>query len=302
MALKNSAKWVRGISRVRFIPRNADMSEPSATGGVIGGTGPFDFTPAHSVIAAVPISLKVDAGTVVNDTLDLSGSTENAVTAAEWVAAFTASTIAGFTASVNADGRVKVVSGSGAILQVYGQAAELAGIGQGIGCKYIKSNTIETVSIDPVVKADTTHTVTPADGIDVEVVDEGYKKGVSGQVVDTSQDYEMMRLFEGGVIDSAGAYTDPDENSQKVYFMMEVYNPVYGQGSQKIGEFTGYEKTLVKSAVGAVGGENFSADFRKKTYTYTATNFKTAAGVVEGAVKRSPLTIAAFNALNLDNI
>jgi F0F1-type ATP synthase membrane subunit c/vacuolar-type H+-ATPase subunit K len=302
MALRTAAKWVRGISRVRFMPLGGDNLMPSAK-TAIGGTGPFDFTAAHSVISAVPITIKVDNGAEVNDTIDLHLADEDAVTAADWVAAVTAAAIPSITASVDANGRAKLVYATGAILQAYGLACELAGFGQGLGQKYVKSNTVESVGINPTVKADTTYTTTPADGVDIEVIDEGYKKGVTGTVTDTAQDYEMMRLFEGGVIDSVtGAYTDPSEESVKPYFMIEIYNPVYGQGSSKVSEFTAYEKTLVKSAVGAVGNDTFDVNFRKKSYTFTATNYKPSSGISEGAVQRTPLTIAAYNALVIDDV
>ena len=302
MALKGSAKWVRGISRVRFLPLNDDKTIPSKT-NLIGGTGPFDFSAADVTIAAVPLTVKIDNGAAETKNLVLTSYTahKSAILASEIVTAITTAAFTGITATVDSNGRVKLVSASGTVVQVYGQAALLCRFGQGLGLMYLKSNTIETVTIEPVIKADTTYTTTPADGIDVEVIDEGYKKGVTGTVVDTAIDYSMMQLFEGGSIDSAGIYTDPSENSRKVYFLIEIYNPVYAQGSQKVGELTAYEKTLVKSAVGAVGGDSFAADFRKKSYTFTATNFKVA-GVSEGAVSRAPVTIAAYGTLDIDNV
>jgi len=284
------------------MPLGGDKKMP-AVKTAIGGTGPFDFTAAHSVISAVPIKIKVDGAAEVSDTIDLHLADEDAVTAQNVADAITASAITDLTASVDADGRVKLVYASGTVLQVYGLAAELAGFGQGLGQKYIKSDTLESVSIEADLKADEKKTVTPADGIDVEVIVDGYKKGVTGTVVDTAQDYELMRLFEGGSIDSvSGAYSDPCETDEKVYFMLELYNPVYAQGSQKQGDMTGYEKTLVKSCVGAVGADNFSADFRKKTYTFSGTNYVTTAGVHEGAAVRTPLTLAAYAALDIDNV
>jgi hypothetical protein len=303
MALKGSAKWVKGISRVRFMPLGGDVKMPQAK-TAIGGTGPFDFTTAHDVIDAVPITIKVDNGAEVNDTIDLSGaSVEAAVTATEFADAVTTAAITDLTASVDANGRVKLVFASGTVLQVYGQAAELGGFGQGLGQKFIKSDTLESVALNPDVKADDTKTCTTAEGIDIEVVTEGYKKGATGTVIDTAQDYELMRLFEGGIIDATtGAYEEPNELTVKPYFMIEIFNPVYAEGRQKYGDMTGYEKTLIKSAFGSVGNETFSADFRKKTYTFTATNYITVALVHEGAVSRTPLTAAEFAALDIDNV
>ena len=147
--LRSAGKFVRGVSRIRFIPHCGNGTLPGAVSGVFGGTGPFDFTSAHAVIAAVPISLKLDSGVVLNDTLDLHLATEAAVTAAQWVAAFTATTVGGgWTASVDATtGRVKIVNATGSYAQVYGLAAELAGFGMGIGAQIVKSDTIVSATV-----------------------------------------------------------------------------------------------------------------------------------------------------------
>ena len=307
MALKGSAKYVRGISRVRFIPHNGNGTFPGATtalGGVFGGAGPFDFTAAHAVIAAVPIKLKLDNGAELADTIDLSGSDEDAVTAAEWVAAFTASTVGGgWTASVDAGtGRIKIVNASGVYAQVYGQAAELADFGRGIGASFLKADTLESITVTPTKKADETDTITDANGNDTDCIIEGYFKGATGALVDTVEDFYLMRLFSGGAIDSAGAFSFPNSNSEKPYFGIEIFNPYYGEGENKSGEMLGYVKTTVFNCVGDMGDDALGKSWKKKNYTYVATTYKNAAGVEQSAVKYEYLTLAQYAALAIDSV
>jgi hypothetical protein len=306
MALKSksAAKYVRGISRVRFIPHCGHGTFPGALTGVFGGAGPFDFTPAHSVISAVPIKLKLDNGAELADTLDLHLATENAVTAAQWVAAFTASSVGGgWTASVDSTtGRIKIVNSSGAYAQVYGQAAELAGFGRGIGAAFIKSDTLESINVTPKVKEDEEDKTTGADGEDVTVIIEGYFQGATGSLVDTAEDFEMMRLFTGGSISSAGAFSYPNADSEKPFFGIEIFNPYYGKGESKQGEMQGYEKITVYNAMGSLGDDGRQKAFAKKNYSFNASTYKTAAGAEQTAVKYEYLTLAEYAALDIDNV
>ncbi|MDD5303034.1 MAG: hypothetical protein PHS14_07975 [Elusimicrobia bacterium] len=304
LKVKNAAKFVRGLSRARFIPHCGNGTFPGALTGVFGGAGPFDFSAAHAVISAVPISLKTDGDAAVEDTLDLSGFTEAAVTAANFVTAFTAASITGgYTASVDATtGRLKIVDSAGTYLQVYGLAAELAGFGRGIGAAFIKADTLESLSVTPDVKADETDTVTDANGDDTSCIVEGYVKGATGSIVDTAEDFELMRLFSGGEIDADGVFSMPNSSSEKPYFAIEIFNPVYGKGESKQGEQTGWQKITVLNAMGSLGDDSFAQSWRKKNYTYTATTYKDAAGVEETAVKYEYLTLSEYAALDLDNV
>ena len=306
MALKSKslAKYVRGISRVRFIPHNGNGTFPGAQSGVFGGAGPFDFTAAHAVIAAVPIKLKLDNGAELADTLDLSAFTEAAVTAANFVTAFTASSVTGgWTASVDAPtGRLKIVNSAGAYAQVYGQAAELAGFGRGIGAKFILSDTLESINVTPEVKEDELDTQTDAAGDDTTCIIEGYIKGATGSAVDTAEDFELMRLFSGGAIDADGAFSFPNMDSVKPYFAIEIFNPVYGKGESKQGEMTGYRKTTIYSAIGSIAADDFAKSWRKKNYSFRATTYKDAAGDEVTAVKYEELTLAEYAGLDIDDV
>jgi len=305
MALKSKglAKYVRGISRVRFIPHNGNGTYPGALTGVFGGAGPFDFTAAHSVISAVPIKVKLDNAAEISDTIDLSTYTETAVTAANLVAAITATSISGITASVDSTtGRVKLVAATGAYLQVYGQAAELGGFGRGIGAQFIKCDTLETCEVTPEIKADEKDTVTDALGYDTTCLIEGYVTGATGSFSDTAEDYYLMRLMSGGTIDTNGAFSYPNRLSVKPYFGVEIFNPVFAKGESKSGEMTGYEKVTVYNAVGTLGTDAFAQTWRKKPHTFAAATYKDAAGTEQTAVKYEYLTLAAYAALDIDNV
>ena len=304
MALRTSGKFVRGVSRIRFIPHCGNGTLPSATGGVFGGTGPFDFTAAHSVISAVPINLKLDNGAVVAETINLSTFTENAITAANIVTAFTATTPGGgWSAEVDSTtGRLKIKNSDGTYAQVYGLAAELAGFGMGIGAQIVKSDTIVSATIVDTVKEDTTITTTPADLRDTSVIIPGYVKGATGTIVDTVVDYFLKRIFGGGTIDSNGVYSRPTVDTIKPYFMIEIYNEVYSKGDNFEGDKIGYIKTIVKKAMGKNGDVTMDQNIQNPSYDYTATDYKTAAGVNQSAVTEEELTVAEFEALDIDNV
>jgi hypothetical protein len=306
MALKGSAKYVRGISRVRFIPHNGNGTFPGATsalGGVFGGAGPFDFSAA--TLSGVPLTIKLDGAAEITKNLVLSSYSghSTAILASEIVTAITTAAFTNLTASVDSTtGRIKIVMTTGAYLQIYGLAAEICGFGRGIGAQFIKSDTLESITVVPTVKADETDTVTDANGNDTECIIEGYHKGASGQAVDTVEDFYLMRLFSGGLIDSAGAFSMPNSNSVKPYFAIEIFNPVYGEGESKYNEMTGYEKTTVYNAMGELGDDSLTKAWKKKSYKYTATTYKDSAGVESTAVKYEYLTLAQYAALNIDNV
>jgi hypothetical protein len=308
MALKASAKYVRGISRVRFIPHNGNGTFPGATsalGGVFGGAGPFDFSGPGVTLATVPMTIKLDGAAEITKNLVLTSYSghASAILASEIVAAITSAAWTNLTASVDGTtGRIKIVMTTGAYLQVYGQAAELAGFGRGIGASFLKSDTLESITVVPNKKADETDTVTDANGNDTDCIIEGYFKGATGALSDTVEDFYLMRLFSGGSIDTAGAFSFPNSNSVKPYFGIEIFNPYYGEGENKSGEMLGYVKTTVFNCVGDMGDDSLGKSWKKKSYTYTATTYKNAAGVEQTAVKYEYLTLAQYAALAIDTV
>ena len=222
------------------------------------------------------------------------------MTVAQWVTAMAAgllaASITGFTASAQAvTGRAKLVHATGTYVQFWGEAANLAMFGQGKGLKARCANTLESFSESPTMKDDETKTVTDANGKDTEIIIEGYKKGWTGQAVDTAEDFNMMELIESGTIDSAGAYHDPASNASKVMFEIEVWNPVYGMGTNDEDQVTAWKHTHYLKAKGSVGDNSMGADWGKKSYNFVGVNYKDAAGVESSAVIRKDLLLTAWS-------
>jgi hypothetical protein len=266
---------------------NDDLTRAEAA-NMIGGAGPFDFSSLTATITAIPIIVKVNGLAAISDTMDLTAAVDKAaVTVDEWVTAFAAASIAGWTASkAVTTGRVKLVCATaGAYVQVYGAGAKLAMFGQGKGLKAIKSDTIQTLSITPTVKADTTQTVTDANNKDTEVIIEGYKKGWTGTLVDTAEDFEMLELIESGTLSTDGkTYTDPTSKTKKVMFEVESYNPYYASGTNTEDQIVAWEHKTFRAAKGSVGDNSKAAGFGVKNYALSGVNYKTGSGIEEGAI------------------
>lgn len=309
MSLRSvDAKYSYGVSCIRFRALNDDLSVATAT-NVIGGAGPFDFSSVSATKSAVPIMLKINDDAVVSDIIDLTAAVDiGAVTVDEFVTAFTGASITSWTASKDSTtGRLKLVCGtSGADVQVYGTAARLAKIGQGRGLKWIKSDTIQSCAITPIAKEDATKTVTDSNDKDTEVIISGYKKGLTITVTDTADDdFELLELVEGGLISVDGnAYTDPDSETTKVVFQIEVYNPIYSKGTNTEDQIIKWEKNEIKMCMGSVGDVTKQAEFTTPTYNITAVNYKPrVTGAVEsGARVRTLLDVEDWNPEMLDAI
>jgi len=306
MALReNGARYVYGLSRLRVRALNDDLTSPSAS-NMIGGAGPFNFSSAVAP-GAVTGFVKVDGGATQSFTIDLEDAGINiaAVTVAQWVTAMnaglTAASITGFTASAQAvTGRAKLVHATGVYVQFWGEAAKLAMFGQGKGLKAVACDTMQSFSESPTMKEDETKAITDANGKDVEVIIEGYKKGWTGSMVDTAEDFELMELIESGTIDAAGAYHDPDSSTKKIMVEIEVYNPIYGYGTNDEDQIVAWRHMKYLKAKGSVGENSLSADFGTKTYNLTGVNYKDAAGVESGAIVREDLALTAWSPETFD--
>ena len=304
MALKEDAKYEHGLTCILFQMRNDDQSE-ALPDNTIGGVGPFDFSGVADP-SAVPMSFKIDTGAV--ETIDLDFTTPAvadiaAVTVAEVIAAINAESPTNITASAEAvTGRLKIVASTGTRFQVYGVAAELSMIGQGYGTRIVMTNTMENIDTSPNQKEDETHTVTDANGVDVEVIIPGYRKGVNGSWVDNANDFLIRRIFEGGTIDSVtGEYSAPTVATVKGAFIIEFYTAFYLVGTNKKVDLNSYGRQRILSAIGSYGDRSYLNDFSKANYNYTATSPKVA-GVILPDSKELPLTVAEYTALQLESI
>lgn len=306
MALRESgARYKYGLSRLRIRAKNDDMSLPTPS-RMIGGAGPFDFSKAVAP-AAVTGFLKIDKATTKNFTINLTtgGVTISAVTVDQWVSAMTAgltaAAITGFTASKDATtGRAKLVSNSGAYVQFWGEAAMYSRFGQGRGLKAIKSDTAQTLSLSPTMKDDQTISITDANLKDTDVIIVGYKKGFTGSLVDTAEDFEMMALIESGTIDTQGAYIDPDSATVKVEVEIETYNPLYAAGTNLESAIVGWEHMHLRAVKGNTGDDTMESGFNVKTYNLIGTNYKDENGDETGAIKREFLASGAWSPADFD--
>lgn len=305
MALKDDAKYQFSVKLLQVTPLNDDLSQPTPD-NIIGGAGPFDFSGA-SVIAAVPFISKIDSDAEEAITVDLSGAADDsAVTGAELFAAINTATPTDLTASLEAETeRVKIIysgAGSPTYLQIYGECAELGLFGQGKGVKIVVTNTQKSFSETPILKDEETFTTTDSNGIDTEILTDGYRKGVGGTFVDTATDYNLRSIFEGGVLNgTTGGYSVPTSTSGKVYFKIEVFTAVYTVGTQKERDLTSYLQTVVFSAKGSYGDSTRDRNFTDANYNYTATSPKIA-GVITPDTDYIPLTVEEFVALNLESV
>lgn len=329
MPLRTQAYFHEGISRVRFRALNDDLtrikggydaegnfdglqadgtySALTGNGRIVGGTGPFDFS-GYATPAAVPLTFKFDndAEATVNVNLTVGVVSLAAVTAAEVVARINAAAPADMLASVEAGtDRVLIVyngTDDPEYIQTYGDMARMIRIGQGLGQRFVISDTIKSLAETPTKKDDETISEEPANGASIDIIIDGYKKGVTLKIVDVQTDYNLMELVENGNIDANGAYHDPHSDTPKVYFEIEVYNPVYDEGPNKQAEITAWEQTVYLSCSGSVADRTKEKAIQLMNYDIVGTNYEDALGVRTGAVIRKRLSVAEFNALDFDNV
>ena len=302
MSLKENAKYDFSMCFVRVTPLNDDLTQPVAA-NIIGGVGPFDFS-GVAVPATVPFISKIDAGAEETVQVDISGAVDQAaVTVAELFAAINVAAPTDVTASAEAvTGRLKLVFASGTDVQAYGEAATLGEIGQGKGVRIISSNTMQSFADNPNLKDEETFTTTDAKGIDTEVLSDGYRKGVAGSLSDTAIDYLLRMIIEGGTYDETNLiYSVPTSLTKKVYFKIEVFSAQYLVGTNKEADLVGYIQEIIYSAKGSFSDRTKERGFVNAVYNYSATSPKIA-GVISSDTDEIELSIAAFDALNLENI
>jgi hypothetical protein len=315
MALRISAKYEFGLPFARFIPHNDDGTIPTAI-RIFGGTGPFDFSGVTD-ISAVQLYIKQDAGAATSIEVNLSAaSSQSAVTVAELVTALnsaatpalsTIDMLASAATGKNGSTRIKLASTDTATtptwIQVYGEFAQLAKFGKGFGLKIVKCNTLQTFGITPTLKEDETFTTTDADGIDTEIISDGYRKGSTATIVDTAKDKELKVLMLGGSYNSStGLYEAGTSESDRYTFLCELYYPYYSQGTNQEADLVGYIKKVIRNAKGSIGEDPHAREWSIGNYTLTGVSYKDESGNLLADEYEQELTIAAYNALDLENV
>jgi len=313
--LRTDANYIFGLPFARFLPLNPDLHNPTKTAGetqirIVGGIGPFDFSDEADP-SAIPLIIKFDNETAETVNVDLSGAAcadISAVTVTELVAAITAAGPTDIDVSEEAvTGRILFeYGGTGTepdYIQIYGACAEICDVGQGLGVRFIRVDTLESCGDEPVLKESETITVTDARGKDTSVVTDSYRKGATATVIDTAFDQMLRELIEGGHIDPVtGVYEVPTSEDDKIYFLIEAFYPYYEEGENLEANIAGWYKKLLRKCKGERGGMMHSREFGKTTYTVNVTPYRNISGVLYGDTSETPLTIEQYDAYDVYNV
>ncbi len=256
--------------------------------------------------------MKIDNGLEVDLSIDLAAaSIQSAVTAEEYVDALNVALLA---AGLDLEATVAPVTGRVTLqttltsdlpgtVQFYGEGAKLAKFGQGFGLKFIKSDTLKSLGDTPTQKDQEEFTTTDANGLDTEILTDGYRKGFSASIVDAAEDFELLALIEGGSYDEeTGVYEVPTSSSTKVYFYCEAFYAQYEQGTNKEADLVGYVGKLFRTCKGSPGDKTHERGFADGNYTITGTSYKDENGVVHGDTVITKYSIEEFEALDLWNV
>jgi hypothetical protein len=307
MAVRTSAKYSFGLPFARFMALNDDLTIPTVV-RIIGGAGPFDFS-GVTLATEVELNIQFDNGDAEELDIDISGAaSQSAVTVAELVDAINTATPTDMLASAEAvTGRLKLectdTDTPPDYIQVWGECAELAMIGQGFGQAFVKTDTLTSVGDTPMVKDEETFTTTDAKGLDTEVISDGYRKGFEASIVDTAEDWELLALIEGGSYDSVtNTYEVPTSEDFKVYFFAEIFYAQYAKGSNKEADLEGYVKKIFRSCKGAVGDKTHERGFADGNYTIKGTSYKDEDGVMHGDTLLEYLSVTEYEVLDLYNV
>ena len=308
--LKEDARYGFGLKFARFMALNDDKTIPRVD-RMVAGAGPFDFSGVDD-ISDVVATVKIDNGLEVDLSLDLAAaSVQSAVTAEEYVDALNAALLAeslDLEATVSlTTGRVELqttlTSDLPDVVQFYGEGAKLALFGQGFGLKFIKSDTLKSLGDTPTLKDQEEFTTTDANGLDTEILTDGYRKGFSATIVDAAEDFELLALIEGGTYnETTGVYEVPTSSNSKVYFFCEAFYAQYEQGTNKEADLVGYVGKLFRTCKGAPGDKTHERGFADGNYTITGTSYKDEDGVIHGDTRITKYSIEAYEALDLWNV
>lgn len=311
--IRVDGNYIFGIPFARFCPLNPDLHDPFKIAGetairIVGGIGPFDYSDEADP-AAIPLTIKFDNETAETVNVDLSGVADiSAVTVAELVAAITLAGPTDIDVSTEAvTGRILFeYGGTGTepdYIQIYGACAELCDVGQGLGVRFVRVDTLESCGDEPVLKESETISVTDARGKDTSVITDSYRKGSTITIIDTAFDQMLRELIEGGNIDpDTGVYEAPTSEDDKIYFLVEVFYPYYEEGENLEANIAGWYKKVYRKCKGERGGIMHSREFGKTTYTVNVTPYRNILEVLYADLSETPLTIEEYDAYDVYNV
>jgi hypothetical protein len=305
--LRDTADYSFGQDFARFMPLNDDQTLPIPD-RIVGGIGPFDFS-GESNPASIPFITKIDNGAAETVNIDLSG-----------VAAIAAVTVDELFAAINLASPTDVVASKQAVtnrlfveyngtetpdyLQVYGAASLIGMIGQGLGAKFVKSDTVRVLTDTPILKEEETITTTDAKGLDTELLTDGYRKGATITITDTvNDDWELLQLIEGGTYDeTAGTYETPTSEDAKIYFLIEIFYRKYTRGTNKEGDLVGYIRKFFRSCKGNIGDNTHERNWADGNYNITCTTYKDEFDNLIGDTQRKEYTVEEYKALDVYDV
>jgi len=310
MAVRTSAKYAFGLEFTRFMPLNDDLTIPTVD-RMIGGVGPFDFS-GVAIDTAVPLKIKIDNATVVSATVDVSGASDTSAVTATELAGFLDTAFSAASADLDASvdsttSRIKVENTNTAAvpdyIQLYGECAEIALFGQGFGLKFVKTDTLTSIGDTPTQKDEETFTTTDANGLDTEVLSDGYRKGFTASIVDTAEDWELLALIEGGTYDeTAETYEVPTSDTEKLYFFVEAFYGRYARGTNKEADLVDYVLKLYRTCKGTSGEKTHERGFADGNYAISGTSYKDENGDIHGDTKMTRLTISEYESMDVYNV
>lgn len=287
----------------RLVPNNPDGSANSPARVVSDGAGPFDFSDA-AVAAAVTLTLKLDNGTVVNETLDLSAFTIGAVTVANLATAFTAAGVTGYTGTSEAvTGYFKIAKtspGSARYLQVGDEVAKYTGMLATI----ITSDNQKSIAVEAINKDSEVIETIDTNGLSTSVNTDGYPTGATITLTDAAWDQTLKAAIEGGLLVDDGftaeVYQSPGPSSPKPIFTIETVNSVYAKDANQASDEAYYVWRRYKSCKGIVGGEAGDRNFQDQVYTVTAVPYRDPTTQVKETqvYTEQKLSVAEYDALH----
>ena len=129
--------------------------------------------------------------------------------------------------------------------------------------------------------------------------------GMSPLITINQKNYELVEMVQGGKLDRlAGTYNPPKPNeSEHPTFWYEIFSAIYGDGSHNMGNVGGYERILLRNAIGIEGDTPIDT---KAWTTYpiqtTCTGYTDENGVTFTAWEEQTLTLEQFDALRVNRI
>jgi hypothetical protein len=296
----------------RFMRNNPDGTMPRAT-RFLGFANTADLS-AVTTLDIGSLSIKIDGAAVMTEDVDFTAAVDiAAVTVAEAVTALTAAAFAGITWSADAaTGRLMGVAASGTYVQVYGTLAPALDFGQGIehgglGLKWAKLFNDRAISIDlpKNIKDKEEIDLEGAKGTITRMVIGSKLQGLSPVVTLKDKDYDLLELVQGGTYDRVNNTYDPptSDESEHPQFFMEIFSPLYAEGTNKMENMSGYEKFLIRSAIGMEADVSIAAkSWATYAFNVEATDYYNESGVKSPSYQEATLTVAQFDALNVVNV